>query len=163
LTPSSLNTMPPPFTPSPSTSNTMPPPSSFNTMPPPPTQPGSNTNASSNSMPYALTRTNKGNCPLIPKKRGGLVKSSASDNRGGSKGDATIKGSSRGGFRGGASKREEHRAQDKGMPEDVAAGKQPMTEDVAAGKQPMIEDEPLQGGADLPTQDSLSQPKTYQI
>ncbi|GJU38347.1 hypothetical protein Tco_1191304 [Tanacetum coccineum] len=49
---------------------------------------------------------------------------------------------------------EEHRAQDKGMPEDVADGKQPMTEDVAAGKQPMIEDDPLQGGADLPTQES---------
>ncbi|GJR01204.1 hypothetical protein Tco_0524188 [Tanacetum coccineum] len=48
----------------------------------------------------------------------------------------------------------EHRAQDKGMPEDVAAEKQPMTEDVAAGKQPMIEDEPLQSEADLPTQES---------
>ncbi|GKD16052.1 calcium/proton exchanger [Tanacetum coccineum] len=48
---------------------------------------------------------------------------------------------------------EEHRAQDKGM-QDVAAGKQPMLEDVAAGKQPMIEDEPLQGGVDLPTQES---------
>ncbi|GKE61117.1 hypothetical protein Tco_1511484, partial [Tanacetum coccineum] len=32
---------------------------------------------------------------------------------------------------------EECKAQDKGMPEDVATGKQPMTKDVVAGKQPM--------------------------
>ncbi|GJX13693.1 hypothetical protein Tco_0205451 [Tanacetum coccineum] len=49
---------------------------------------------------------------------------------------------------------EEHRAQDKGIPEDVVAGKQPMTKDVDGEKQPMIEDEPLQGGVDLPTQES---------
>ncbi|GKD22038.1 hypothetical protein Tco_1223741 [Tanacetum coccineum] len=52
---------------------------------------------------------------------------------------------------------EEHRAQDKGMPEDVSAGKQPMAqdkgmpEDVSARKQPMIEDDSLEVGADLPT------------
>nr|GFA54448.1 hypothetical protein [Tanacetum cinerariifolium] len=49
---------------------------------------------------------------------------------------------------------EEHRAQDKGMPGDVAARKQPMTKDVATGKQPMIEDEPLQGEADISTHES---------
>ncbi|GKB37965.1 calcium/proton exchanger [Tanacetum coccineum] len=40
---------------------------------------------------------------------------------------------------------------DKGMPKDVSAGKQPMIEDVSIGKQPMIEDDSLQVGADLPT------------
>ncbi|GJT69591.1 putative reverse transcriptase domain-containing protein [Tanacetum coccineum] len=141
-TPSTSNTMPPPPTPSPSTSNTMPPPSGSSTMP---------SHATS-----ASTRTNKGKCPLIPKKRGMPAKSSTFSSRGGSKGGATSRGgfrggaTSRGGSRGGASKRgrgsskrEEHRAQDKGMPEDVAAR-----------KQPMIEDEPLQVGADLPSQES---------
>ncbi|GKD79714.1 hypothetical protein Tco_1342335 [Tanacetum coccineum] len=191
----------------------------------------------------ASTRTNKGKCPLIPKKRGRPAKSSTSSSiggssggatnkggsrdgatsRGGSRGGATSRGSSRGisrgGSKGGTSKRgrdsskkgrcsntipfqglrdeasneehqfkmvteavyemereqmaideddqyweecarefdhvKEHRAQDKGMPEDVDAGKQHMTKDVAAGKQPMIEDEPLQVGADLPSQESI--------
>nr|GEU42094.1 hypothetical protein CTI12_AA159120 [Tanacetum cinerariifolium] len=173
-----LNTMPPPPTPSPSTSNIMPPPYGSNTMLPPPTPSGSktmpshatlgsNTSAGSNTMPSASTGTNKGK--------------GCETNRGGSR------GGSKGGARGGASKRgrgsskigrgsntipfqdlrdeASDEAQDKGMPEDVAAGKQPMTEDVAvgkqpmtedvaAGKQPMIKDEPLQGGADLPTQES---------
>ncbi|GKF56126.1 hypothetical protein Tco_0166466, partial [Tanacetum coccineum] len=54
------------------------------------------------------------------------------------------------------------------MAEDAAARKQPMIEDeplqvgadlptqesIITGKQPMIEDEQLQGGADLPTQES---------
>nr|GEX51097.1 hypothetical protein [Tanacetum cinerariifolium] len=223
-TSSSLNTMPPPPTPSPSTSNTMPPPSTSNTMPPLPTPscsntmpshatPGSNTSAGSNTMSSASTGTNKGKCHLIPKKGGGPAKSSASSNKGGSKGGATSRdgsrggatnrGGSRGGSRGGASKIgrgsntipfqglkdeasdeehefkmdieavhemereqmeideddqfweeyarefdhvEEHRAQEK----DIS-----MPEDVAAGKQPMTEDEPLQCGANLPTQESI--------
>ncbi|GKB30594.1 hypothetical protein Tco_0869995 [Tanacetum coccineum] len=206
-TPSILKTMPPP--PTPSTSNTMllpPTPSGSNTTP------GSNTSVGSNTMPSyatsASTRTNKGKCPLIPKKRGKPAKSSTSSSRGGSKGGARVGASKRGrgsskrgrgpntipfqGLRDEASdeehqfkmdmeavfemKREqmvidedgqfweecarefnhveEHRAQDKGMLEDVVVGKQPMTEDVAAGKQPMIEDDPLPGGADLPTQES---------
>ncbi|GJZ29289.1 multidrug resistance-associated protein 5 [Tanacetum coccineum] len=197
-TPSSSNTMLPSPTPSPSTSNTMPPPSGSNTMPPPPkpsssnTIPshailGSNTNTGSNTMPSASTRTNKGKCPLIPKKRGKPAKSNAFSSIGGSKGGATTRG-----LRDEASDEEhqfnmdmevvyqfereqitideddqfweecamefdhveEHGAQDKGM-QDVATGKQPMLEDVAAGKQPMIEDEPLQGGVDLPTQESI--------
>ncbi|GKA38591.1 hypothetical protein Tco_0731142 [Tanacetum coccineum] len=49
----------------------------------------------------------------------------------------------------------EHKAQDKGMPEDVSAGKQPIIEDVSAGIQPMIKDDSLQVGADLPTQESI--------
>nr|GEX17210.1 hypothetical protein [Tanacetum cinerariifolium] len=118
----SLNIMPPPPTPLPSTSNTMPPLSGFNTMPPPPTPPGSNTmpshatpasntSACSNTMPFASTGTNKGTCPLIPKKRGRLAKSSASSSRGGSRGGATSRGGSRdsatskGSSRGRASKR----------------------------------------------------------
>ncbi|GKA98232.1 hypothetical protein Tco_0826169, partial [Tanacetum coccineum] len=99
-TPSSLNTKPPPPTPSPSTSNTMPPPSGSNTMPPPHTPsgsntmpshatPGSNTSVGSNTMPSASIGTNKGKCPLIPKKRGRPAKSGASSSRGGSKGGAT--------------------------------------------------------------------------
>ncbi|GKE22462.1 hypothetical protein Tco_1433974 [Tanacetum coccineum] len=91
----------------------------------------------------------------------------ASSSRGGSKGVARGGSSKRGrgsnsiplqGLRDEASDEngyeEEHSAQDKGMPKDVAARKQPMTKDVAAGKQPMIKDEPLQGGVDLPTQES---------
>ncbi|GJR01203.1 multidrug resistance-associated protein 5, partial [Tanacetum coccineum] len=109
-TPSSLNTMPPPPTPSPSISNTMPPLSGSNTMPPPPTPsgsntmpshatPGSNSSTSSNTMPSTLTGTNKGKCPLIPKRKGRHTKSNASSSKGGSR------GGSKGGYRGGASKR----------------------------------------------------------
>nr|GEY04152.1 hypothetical protein [Tanacetum cinerariifolium] len=167
-TPSSLNIMSPPPTPSPSTSNTMPPPSCSNTMPPPLTPsgsktmpshaaPSSNTSAGSNTMPSASTRGGS---------RGGAT------NRDGSRGGASKRGRGlrkRGcgsntmpfqGLRDEASDKEEYareldheeeyKAQDKGMPEDVAAGKQPMTKDVVVRKQPMIEDEPLQGGADLP-------------
>ncbi|GJW52365.1 hypothetical protein Tco_0093716 [Tanacetum coccineum] len=200
-TPSILKTMPPPPTPStsntmllpptPSTSNTMPPPSGSNTMPPPPTPsgsnttPGSNTSVGSNTMPSyaasASTRTNKGKCPLIPKKRGKPAKSSTSSSRGGSKGGARVGASKRGrgsskrgrgsntipfqGLRDEASDEEhqfkmdmeavfEMKREQMGMLEDVVVGKQPMTEDVSAGKQPMIEDDPLPGGADLPTQES---------
>ncbi|GKF80980.1 hypothetical protein Tco_0239582, partial [Tanacetum coccineum] len=92
--------MPPPPTPSPSTSNIMPPPSGSNTIPPPPTPfgsntmpshatPGSNTGAGFKTMPsqaaYALTRTNKGKCPLIPKKIRKPAKSSAFSSIGGSR------------------------------------------------------------------------------
>ncbi|GJU24662.1 hypothetical protein Tco_1163283 [Tanacetum coccineum] len=168
-TPSASNTMPPPPTPSPSTSNTMPPPSGSNTMPPHPTPYGSNT-MSSHATPGSNTSA------------GRRAKSNDSSSKGGSRRGAT----SIGGFRGGARKRgrgyntmplqglrdessdeedcarefdhvEEHRAQDKGMPEDVSAGKQPMAqdkgmpEDVSARKQPMIKDDSLEVGADLPT------------
>ncbi|GKA74825.1 hypothetical protein Tco_0781127 [Tanacetum coccineum] len=152
MPPSTLNTMPPPPTPSLSTSNTMPPLSGSNTMPPHPIPSGSNT----------MLALNTSACRP--------AKSSASSSRGGSKGVARGGSSKRGrgsnsiplkGLRDEASD-EEHQfkmdmkavAQDKGMPKDVAARKQPMTKDVAAGKQPMIKDEPLQGGVDLPTQES---------
>nr|GEW16020.1 putative ribonuclease H-like domain-containing protein [Tanacetum cinerariifolium] len=108
MTPSSSNTMPPPPTPSPSTSNTIPPPSGFNTMPPPPTPsssntmpshatPGLKTSACPKTMPSASIGTNKGKCPLIPKKRGRPAKSSASSSIGGFRGGVTSRGGSRDG------------------------------------------------------------------
>nr|GEV10481.1 hypothetical protein [Tanacetum cinerariifolium] len=179
--PSHSNTMSPPLTPSPSTINTTPLPFGFNTMPPPPTPsssntmpshatPGSKTSACPNTMPSPSTGTNKGKCPLIPKKRGRPAKSSASSSIGGSRGGVTSKGGSKDDAtsRGGSSNRgsniipfkglrdeasDEGMAQDKDM-QDVVVGKQPMPEDVATGKQLMIEDEPFQGGTDLPTQES---------
>nr|GEY37309.1 hypothetical protein CTI12_AA091940 [Tanacetum cinerariifolium] len=141
-----------PPTSTPSTSNTMLPLSGSNTMPPPLTLSGLNI------MPSYAT-------PILNTSVGKTAKSNASSNRGGSR-DGVI---SRDGLRVvklvevvlevvlGVILRvvQEKRAQDKGMPEDVATGKEPITEDVAVGKQPMIKDEPLQSGANLPPQVSI--------
>ncbi|GJT30185.1 hypothetical protein Tco_0910460 [Tanacetum coccineum] len=99
-TPSTSNAMPLPPTPSPSTSNTMPPPFGYNIMPLPPTPSGSN-NMPSHAT-FVSTGLNKGKCPLIPKKNGKPIKSSASNSRGGSRGGATSRGGSKGGSRGDA-------------------------------------------------------------
>ncbi|GJT42513.1 hypothetical protein Tco_0951228 [Tanacetum coccineum] len=201
LTPSNSNTMPPPTTPS--GSNTMPPlltRSGSNTMPPPTTSfgsnitpshatPGSNTSAGSNTMPShaasASTGRNKGKCPLIPKKRGSPTKSSASISRGGSRGGASKRGRGSNtmplqGLKD-ESSYEEHQFkidmeamykmereqiendEDDQFWEDCARefdhveepnNDKGMPEDVYARKQPMIEDDSLQVGADLPTQES---------
>ncbi|GKF56127.1 hypothetical protein Tco_0166467 [Tanacetum coccineum] len=49
-------------------------------------------------MPFASIGTNKGKCPLIPKKRDKPAKRVASSSRGSSSGGATNIGGSRGGF-----------------------------------------------------------------
>ncbi|GJY25511.1 hypothetical protein Tco_0400237 [Tanacetum coccineum] len=191
-------------------------------MPPPPTPSGSNTMTShatygsntsvgSNTMPShataTSTRTNKGKCPLIPKK-GKPAKSSASSSKAGSKGGSSSKGGSRGGVskRGrGSSKRggcfiplqglrdesdeyqfkmdmeamykmeaeqiineyEQTRIrkllkdndeddqfwEDRGLLEEPNDDKG-LLEDVYAGKRLIIEDDSLQVGANLPTQES---------
>ncbi|GJU08132.1 zinc finger, PMZ-type containing protein [Tanacetum coccineum] len=101
-TPSTSNIMPLP--PTPSSSNSMPPPptpSGFNTMPLHAT-PGSNTSASSNTMQShdtsASIGTNKGKGPLIPKKEADMPKVVLLATK-------VVLGDSRGGSRGGASKR----------------------------------------------------------
>ncbi|GJR26443.1 hypothetical protein Tco_1102675 [Tanacetum coccineum] len=166
-TPSSSNIMLPP--PTPSGSNTMPSPlipSGSNTMPSHAT-PSLNTSACSNTMPshaiFASTRTNKGKCHLIPKNETDLPKVMLLA------AEVVLAGN---GVLGVVDESDEDHQfkmdmealefdhleepnDDKGMPKDVSAGKQPVIEDVSIGKQPMIEDDSLQVGAHLSTQESI--------
>nr|GEV99010.1 pectin lyase-like superfamily protein [Tanacetum cinerariifolium] len=171
--------MPPPPTPSPSTSNIMPPPSGSNTIPPPPTQfvsntmsshatLGSNTSAGSNTMPShdasASTRTNKIKCPSIPKKRDKPAKSSASSSRGGSRGGSTGGATIIGGSRGGACKRGRCSSKKGGGSNNIplqGLRDKSLDEEECARKFDHVEahraqdkDEPLQVGADLPTKEN---------
>ncbi|GJU81809.1 hypothetical protein Tco_1284174 [Tanacetum coccineum] len=178
-TPSSSNTMPPP-----SGSNIMPPPPGSNTMPPPPTPSGSNTmtshatpcsntSAGSNTMPSALTGTNKGKCLLNPKKEAGMPKVVllAAELVLGVVQPAEVVLEVVLGVVLRVVQEKEVDVQVKEVEEhefnmDMEAVSEIEKEQMAideddqwfweesAGKQPMIEDEPLQGGEDLPTQES---------
>ncbi|GKA67142.1 hypothetical protein Tco_0766950 [Tanacetum coccineum] len=178
-TPSSSNTMPPP-----SGSNIMPPPPGSNTMPPPPTPSGSNTmtshatpcsntSAGSNTMPSALTGTNKGKCLLNPKKEAGMPKVVllAAELVLGVVQPAEVVLEVVLGVVLRVVQEKEVEVQAKEVEEhefnmDMEAVSEIEKEQMAideddqwfweesAGKQPMIEDEPLQGGEDLPTQES---------